>query len=279
MTAAAVQLPAEVGGEPVGGGLVRLAVTDEGIAHILLDNPATGNALDGGIGPDLYEAVLRCTAARVRAVLLTGAGANFCTGGNVSVLATLQGTDLGDWLAEVTHRVHGAMQALTQLDAPVVAAVHGHAIGGGLGLALACDVVLAAESASFMVGFTRIALSLDSGVSHSLPRLVGLRKAIELAFTNEPVSGADAAGLGMVTRSVPDAELFAEAYGWVRRLASGPTGSFAAAKRLMRDSHATPLEAQLVREAASMSRLALAADAREGLAALTQRRTPQFTGR
>jgi 2-(1,2-epoxy-1,2-dihydrophenyl)acetyl-CoA isomerase len=159
-----------------------------------------------------------------------------------------------------------------------VAAVHGSAAGGGVGLALAADLVLVGASARFVLAFTAIGLSPDSTSTWSLPRLVGLRRALDLALTNTPLSAEDAVRHGLASRVVPDDALADEARSLARSLADGPTGALGATKRLLRDALQHDLEAQAALEAASLATAAGTPDAHEGIAAFLEKRSPTFTG-
>lgn len=167
-----------------------------------------------------------------------------------------------------------------RLQAPVVAAVHGFAAGGGgFGLVCAADLVVAAESAKFMAGATRVGMAPDAGVSVTLPRLVGLRKAMEITLTNPVLTAAEALEIGLITKVVADDTLLDEGLALARALAAGAPRALAATKRLLWDGLGANVEARLPEEARTVADLSGTADAREGLAAVIERRSPLFTGR
>jgi 2-(1,2-epoxy-1,2-dihydrophenyl)acetyl-CoA isomerase len=228
----------------------------------------------------LYAALMRCQVEpRLRALLLSGEGPNFCAGGDVKTFAS-KGAQLPDYLREATAWLQASASALTRLPVPVVAAVHGFAAGGGgFGLVCAADLVIAAESATFLLGVTRVGMAPDAGVSVTLSRLVGLRRAMEIALTNRRLSAVEALELGLISRVVPDEALREEALALARELAAGPTGALAATKRLIWDGLAGPVEARLPEESRTVSELSGTPDAREGLAAVIERRPPRFSGR
>jgi 2-(1,2-epoxy-1,2-dihydrophenyl)acetyl-CoA isomerase len=170
------------------------------------------------------------------------------------------------------------MSRLMRLDAPVVAAVHGSAAGAGLSLAAAADLVLAGASSRFVMAYTAIGLTPDGSGTWSLPRLVGLRRALELTLTNRRLSAAEAVQEGLATRVVPDDALAGEALALARSLAAGPTGALGAAKRLLRESLGRDLEAQMALETQSRAAAAASADSAEGIAAFLGKRTPGFRG-
>jgi 2-(1,2-epoxy-1,2-dihydrophenyl)acetyl-CoA isomerase len=171
---------------------------------------------------------------------------------------------------------HGGLEALAALDAPVICAVRGAAAGGGMSLAIACDIVLAAESARFTMAYTAIGFPPDGGSSWTLPRLVGRRRAAELMLLNERLDAPAALDLGLVTRVVPDAALDAEAAALARRLADGPTHAHGAVKRLLRESATRGFAEQMAEEARTIAALAAAPDGREGVAAFLEKRAPAF---
>jgi 2-(1,2-epoxy-1,2-dihydrophenyl)acetyl-CoA isomerase len=169
---------------------------------------------------------------------------------------------------------------LLRLEAPVITSVQGFAAGGGgFGLVCASDIVIAGESAKFLAGATRVAMAPDAGVSVTLSRLVGLRRAMSILLTNPVISAADALDMGIVTKVVPDAELAEASLAMARELAAGAPKALAATKRLVWAGTGTSIEQCLSEEARTVSELSGMADAREGLAAVIERRKPVFTGR
>jgi 2-(1,2-epoxy-1,2-dihydrophenyl)acetyl-CoA isomerase len=263
----------------IGEGPVLLDL-DGAVAHVRLNRPAASNGLNVPLLKSLYEALMQVhTDPRVRSVLLTGEGPHFCAGGDVKTFAS-KGEGLPDYLREATTWLQHCASALMHLQAPVVAAVHGVAAGGGgFGLVCACDLVVAGESARFLLGATRVGMAPDAGGSVTLTQLVGLRKAMEIALTNPMLSAAEALELGLITRVVPDAALLGEGRGLATELASGPTLALAATKRLLWDGLGATVDARLPEESRTVSELSGTADAREGLAAVIEKRAPRFTGR
>jgi len=215
----------------------------------------------------------------VRAVLLTGEGKNFCAGGDVHTFAS-KGEKLPDYIRQTTAYLQNAVASMIRLEAPVIASVHGFAAGGGgFGLVCASDMVVAGASAKFLAGATRVGMAPDAGVSVTLPRLVGLRKATAILLTNPVITAAEALELGIINRVVPDAELADVSLALARELAGGAPKALAATKRLLWSGIGTSVEQCLPEEARTVSELAGTADAREGLAAVIERRKPIFTGR
>ncbi len=250
-----------------------------GVAHLRLNRPQSANGMSVELLKALYDAIMLCHGTPgVRALLLTGEGKNFCAGGDVQAFAA-RGKALPDYIRPATAYLQDSVLALARLQAPVIVAVQGFAAGGGgFGLVCAADLVIAAESAKFLAGATRVAMAPDAGVSVTLPRLVGLRKATEILLTNPVIDAGEALRLGLVTRVVPDAELASAAQALASELAQGAPLALAATKRLLRSGMALGMEACLSEEARTVSELSGTADAREGLAAVIDRRRPNFTG-
>lgn len=252
----------------------------EGVARIRLNRPEAANGMNVELLRALYEAVMACHGEPgVRVLLLTGEGKNFCAGGDVQAFAS-KGENLPDYIRPATAYLQDAVLSLTRLQAPVIIAVQGFAAGGGgFGLVCAADLVIASEGAKFLAGATRVAMAPDAGTSVTLPRLVGMRKATEILFTNPVIGAAEALRIGLVTRVVPDADLARAADDLARELAEGAPKALAATKRLLRSGAAIGIESCLSEEARTVSELAGMADAREGLAAVIEKRKPRFTGR
>ena len=252
----------------------------DGVAHVRLNRPEASNAIDVPFVRALYDALMIVHGdRRVRAVLLTGEGPHFCAGGDVKTFES-KGERLPDYLREATSWLQNVASALIRLEAPVVTAVQGFAAGGGgLGLVCASDIVIAGESAKFLLGATRVGMAPDAGGSVTLAHLVGLRKAIEITFLNETLTAAQALEIGLITRVVPDDALQDEGFEIARTLAQGATKAIAASKRLLWDGLGATVESRLPEEARTVSELSGTYDAREGLAAVIERRPPRFENR
>ena len=251
-----------------------------GVAHLTLNRPDASNGMNVEFLRALGDAIMACHGNPVvRVVLLSGRGRNFCAGGDVHTFAS-KGSGMPDYLRVATALLQNAVTGLMRLEAPVIASVHGFAAGGGgFGLVCASDLVIAADTAKFLAGATRVGMAPDAGVSVTLPRLVGLRRAAEIILTNPMLTAGQARELGIVNRVVPAAELEAASLAWAEELAAGAPKAMAAAKRLLWSGVGTGVEACLSEEARTVSELSGTADAREGLAAVIERRKPVFTGR
>ena len=256
---------------------IRYELRDQ-VARITLNRPDAGNALDGPMGRELMHAAIRASEDRaVRAVLLTGAGRMFCAGGDLKSFAA-QGEALPAHLKELAGMLHLTISRLVRMEAPLIVAVNGAAGGGGMSFVLAADLVIAAESAKFAMAYTRAGLSPDGGSTYFLPRIVGVRRALELALTNRILSAREAYEWGLVNRVVADGELAGEAETLGKDLARGATQAYGAAKRLLHHSFAESLETQMELEAQAIAAQARGADAREGIAAFIAKRAPKFGG-
>lgn len=252
--------------------LVRVE-TEAGICRITLNRPEVMNALNREMRQQLLAALTAGHGARV--IVLTGAGRGFCSGQD---LTDADGLDAAGFEAILNDEYVPMIRAITEAPVPVIAAVNGAAVGAGANLALACDLVIACESAVFLQAFTRIGLIPDAGGTSFLPRRVGLQRAMGAALLAEPVSARQAADWGMIWEAVPD-DRFAEVVdARAAKLAAGPTGAYAALKAAMRGAFDQPLEAQLAIEARLQGACGASDDFREGVAAFLEKRAPSFTG-
>ncbi len=249
------------------------------VAHITLNRPDAANSIDEEMGKDLMRAALRCDEdPEIRSVLISGAGKIFSGGGDLKALLA-KGDQLPCYVKEVTTYLHSAMSRLTRMDAPVVAAVHGAVAGAGMSVAIACDIVVAAETTRFMVAYPRAGLVPDGSSTYFLPRLVGLKRALELTLTNRMFSAQEALQWGLITRVVPDNELLAQAKAIALQLASGPTRSYGLSKRLLHNGWLETLETQMEYESRAIADSARTEDAREGISAFLAKRPPKYKGK
>ena len=252
--------------------------TQDGIAHLTLDRPDAANAITLQMGHELMKAAIQVDeSSDVRAVLLTGAGKMFSAGGDLKSFAAL-GDGLAPALKELTTYLHAAVSRLARMRAPLVVAVNGAAAGAGFSLAMAGDLVLAADSAKFSMAYTAAGLSPDGSSSYFLPRLVGMRRTQELMITNRRLSAAEALDWGLVTRVVPAESLTAEAEALSAQLAGGPTNAFGGVKRLLQETFSGTLETQMELETRVFADNCRGADGREGIAAFVEKRKPAFSG-
>jgi 2-(1,2-epoxy-1,2-dihydrophenyl)acetyl-CoA isomerase len=234
---------------------------DGAVATITLDAQATRNALTVTMKEALLAAVRQVAADdAVRAVVLTGSGRAFCAGQDLAEHAAALRADPATALDTVGDHYNPLVLALTGMAKPVLAAVNGTCVGAGLGLALACDLRIAAESAKFATAFTGIGLTCDSGLSATLARAVGAARASELVLLGQAFTAAKALEWGVVGRVVPDDSFDSAVQELAAKLAAGPTVAFAAAKAALASSFQPPLADVLAAEAAAQTRLGLTAD-------------------
>jgi 2-(1,2-epoxy-1,2-dihydrophenyl)acetyl-CoA isomerase len=249
----------------------------ENVGYVTLNRPHAGNALDLPTAKALSDVALQCSSNRtLRAVLLRGAGNAFCVGGDVKAFAVQ--AELDGYLREITAYLHLAVSRFVRLDAPVIAAIQGAAAGGGFGLAISSDLVVAAESATFLMAYTKIGMAPDCSSTYFLPRLVGFKRAMELTLTNRVLSADEACEWGLVTEVVAAEKLSARAEELARSLAQGPTGAFGAAKRLLHSGWNESLETQMESESRAIGEAGGTADGREGIRAFVEKRKAKFGG-
>lgn len=246
----------------------------EGVATLRLARPEAGNA----IGLAMAEALALVAAdleARddVRCVLLTASGRFFCVGGDIGAFREA-GDAVPQLLEKITTALHRAVSHLARMPKPLVVAVNGPAAGAGLSLAALGDIVLAGRSATFTMAYTGIGLTPDGGATAILPRLIGLRRTQELAFTNRRLSADEAAAIGLVTEAVDDSELEESSMAMARRLRDGPVSAFARIRALLMSD--LPLEEQIALEARTICAASASPEGREGIAAFLDKRRPAF---
>ncbi|MFI1363005.1 enoyl-CoA hydratase/isomerase family protein [Streptomyces griseochromogenes] len=258
---------------------VRHEVGDH-VSYVTLDRPEALNALTPGDRDRLICLLEEASAdADIRAVVLTGTGRGFCAGADLRGGAGGGERVAGDVSRTLRLGAQRLIAAVLDCEKPVIAAVNGTAAGLGAHLALACDLVLAAESARFIEVFVRRGLVPDAGGAYLLPRLIGPHRAKELMFFGDAVPAAEGERLGLVNRVVPDAELEKTAREWATRLAAGPTRSLALTKQLVNASLDTDRTTAFAAEASAQEINMTTQDAREGLRAFVERRGAEFGGR
>jgi 2-(1,2-epoxy-1,2-dihydrophenyl)acetyl-CoA isomerase len=257
---------------------VELKLTDR-VAWVTLNRPEALNAWIRQLGEDMRAAVDHAAAdPEVRAIVLTGSGRAFSSGADLKSggeAGTNGGIDVGTPLREVYNPL---ILRLRTLPKPVIAAVNGPAVGIGCSLALACDLIVAAESAYFLLAFVNIGLGLDGGASLLLPSRIGQARAFEMAFLGERIAAAQALDWGLVNRVVADGELEATVGALAERLAAGPPGSYAAIKRSINERLYDRFGEVLELEAVLQQQRAGSKDFLEGVVAFLQKRKPEFTG-
>ncbi len=253
---------------------VRL-LRDGPVATLMFNRPEAMNALDVATAQAFHAACRAlATDAGVRCVVVRGEGRSFGVGGDLAAMVG-DATGVADKLIE---SMHAGVQLLATMDAPVIASLHGAVAGGSMSLAAACDLAIAAENTTFNLAYARIGASSDLSSSWHLPRLVGLRNALQIALLSDSFSATEALRLGLVNRVVPAADLEHETMALARRLASGPTLAYGRLKRLFRQSFENDLPAQLDAESEQFRASTRTRDFAEGLTAFFAKRPPAFEG-
>jgi len=257
---------------------IRIEV-EGSIATLTLNRPESLNALDNEtlaelaiVLPDLSE------RSDVRVLLVTGAGRAFCAGGDVKGQPTRFGWERDRHLSRLRAIHFGVVKTLTTLGKPTLALINGVAAGGGLSLALSCDLRIAAKGARFGAGFRRVALAVDMGLSYLLPRAVGSAKALEILYTGELIDADEALRIGLVNRVVPDSSLLEEGMSMAALVASGPPLSMRYAKQAILEAERSGLDAALELEAELQSNCLISKDHRKGVQAFLDKHDPEFTG-
>jgi 2-(1,2-epoxy-1,2-dihydrophenyl)acetyl-CoA isomerase len=246
------------------------------IARIMLNRPDAANGMNAGLNRELKQAATACDRdPEIKVVVLGARGRFFCAGGDIKEMLG-HGDEVGEALKSLADDLHAAISTFARMQAVLIVAVNGVAAGGGFSLALAGDIVVAAESASFTMAYTKAGLCPDGSSSWLLPRLVGLRRAQELMLTNRRLSSVEAADIGLVTRVVADDALQAETDRLAAEFAAGPRLSNAYVKKLLLASAGNDLESQMELEAQLLSRCAASSDGREGIQAFVEKREPKF---
>ena len=250
-----------------------------GIARLTFNRPERLNSFNTAMHAEVQGTLAEVHGSSARVLVVTGAGRAFCAGQDLTDRAVAPGAEPADLAASIEQYYKPLVLALRRLPMPVIAAVNGVAAGAGANIALACDLVVAARSASFVQAFSKLGLVPDSGGTWFLPRLVGTARALGLAMLGEKLCAEDAAAWGLVWRCVADAEFPAAIEALAAHFASAPTRGLARTKQAIYESFGRTLEQQLDVERDYQGELGRSADYAEGVAAFSAKRAPRFTGR
>ena len=256
-----------------------LVSLETGVLAVTLNRPDKLNAFNPEMHEQLRAALEQADGPEVRVVLLTGAGRAFCAGQDLSTRKVSPGAAPIDLAVSLGSYYNPLVRRLRELPKPVVCAVNGTAAGAGANIALACDLVIAARSASFVQAFAKIGLLPDSGGTWFLPRLAGSARAMGLALLGEKLSAEDAAAWGLIWKVVDDETLASEAMAIARQLAAGPTKGYGLIKQALHASATNSLDAQLELERDLQRKAGFSEDYREGVAAFLEKRKPVFKGK
>jgi 2-(1,2-epoxy-1,2-dihydrophenyl)acetyl-CoA isomerase len=256
-----------------------LFAVEGGVARLTLNRPARLNSFIVAMHEEVRDALAQVAADRsVRVLVLTGGGRAFCAGQDLADRSVAPGAAPPDLGESIERYYVPLVLALRRLPIPVLCAVNGAAAGAGANIALACDIVIAARSASFLEAFCKLGLLPDTGGTYFLPRLLGQARATGLAMLGDKLSAEQAAAWGLIWKCVDDDQLAAETEAMARHFASAPTLGLARTKQALQASGLNTLEQQLDLERDGMRELGLSADYREGVAAFLEKRAPRFVG-
>lgn len=245
------------------------------VARITLNRPDAANGMNDNMTRELADAAVRCDSPTTKVVVITGAGRFFCAGGDLKDFAAAPSR--GRHIKGVADDLHRAISTFARMDAVVITAVNGVAAGAGFSLAVTGDLVLAAESASFTMAYTRVGLSPDGSSSYYLPRLIGIAKTKELMLTNRTLSADEASRWGLVTEVVDDDALAERTDQLAEKMAATAAGSNGGIKALLLGTFANGLEEQMELEGRLIAQRAESADGREGVDAFLAKRKPEFS--
>ncbi len=254
----------------------------DGIATLIMNRPESRNALSIEMRQALFDAVTDIESDdSVRCVIVKGAGDHFMAGGDVISFAEIAKQDPDERRKMFEARIHGlhpTMMTMRRMQKPIIASVQGAAAGFGLSFAMACDLVIASDDAFFTLAYINIATTPDGSGTYSLPRMVGLKKAMEIAMLGDRFDAEEAHRIGLVNRIVPKAELEEQTAKLARRLANGPTVAIGRTKQMMHASLTNSMEEQLHSEAENFAACSATNDWAEGVTAFAEKRKPEFKG-
>ena len=251
-------------------------VIEEHVGIITLNRPEKGNAIDYQMAKKLMEIAIFCSESEdIRAVVITGAGTAFSVGGDLKSFAR-QGEEIGSHLKIVTGYFHQAISHFARMNKPFIGAVNGAAAGGGMSLACACDLIYASDEAQFITAYNRIGLTPDGAGSYFLPRMIGMKRTLELMYTNRQLGAFEAKKWGIVNQIVPKDKLMEVVLESAGKLAKGPMNSFGATKKLLYHSFQETLESQMSMESQFISERANSMEGKEGISAFLEKREADY---
>ncbi|HEX7853599.1 MAG TPA: enoyl-CoA hydratase-related protein [Sphingobium sp.] len=256
---------------------IVLGRIEDGVAVVTLNRPEASNAMSMELADALYAVIEPYSRDNaVRAWLINSNGKNFCAGGDISIFGDAK--DPGAMIRALATRLHDSLKLLQAHRAPVVMAIQGAAAGAGFSLVSSADIAIAGQSSSYLWAYAALGLTCDGGSTWNLPRVIGMRKAQELAFTGKRILADEAAAIGLVTRVVEDAALQDEALAVAKQIAQGPTTSYGEVKKLLAATYANDFATQLDAEANSIAAALVRPDGANAVRAFLEKRKPVFTG-
>ena len=250
------------------------------VSKITLNRPESLNAIDQVLASELRAEILSAEMNNdVRCVVLKGSGPAFMAGGDIRAFSERLDQGLDRYMLDLTHDLHDAIIAIRRMPKPVIASVHGAAAGAGFSLAMACDMVIAADNSTFTLAYSMLGVSPDGSSTYSLPRLIGYHRAMELVLLSERFGADKAKEMGLINITAPAEKLDAETAALAERLAAGPTAAYGRAKVLLNKSLERGISDQLDAEAQGIMESSRTEDFKEGVDAFLNKRKPQFTGK
>jgi 2-(1,2-epoxy-1,2-dihydrophenyl)acetyl-CoA isomerase len=263
----------------IGPGPVLLTLNAKGVGELTLNTPETANCLNNEMLIAMSAALMVCHGeSRLRVLILKGAGKNFCAGGDIKTF-TAEGDNLPFYIRQATLHLKTVVNSMIRLQVPVIVSVQGFAAGGGgFGFVCAADVVIAADSASFLAGATRVGMSPDAGMSVTLQNLVGFRQAMHILLTNPVISAQEALELGILTQVVAKDQLDEKTRVYAENLAQGATLALGQTKRLLWNGMGSQVEAILDDESRTVASLSGTKDSMEAMYAILEKREARFSG-
>lgn len=249
------------------------------VSQITLNRPDSLNAIDHVLASELREEILSAEMNKeVRCVVLKGAGPAFMAGGDIRAFSERIGNGVDRYMLDLTHDLHDAIIAIRRMPKPVLASVHGAAAGAGFSIAMACDMIIAAENSTFTLAYSMLGVSPDGSSTHSLPRLIGYHQAMELVLLSDRFGTEKAKELGLINFVTAPENLESETMTLAERLGNGPTAAYGKAKSLLNKSLERGISDQLEAEAQGIMESSRTKDFVEGVDAFLNKRRPQFTG-
>ncbi len=251
-------------------------ITENHVGIITLNRPEAGNAINVDLAKELLEVAIHCSEnEEIRAVVLTGSGDKFSVGGDLKSFVK-ERDEVGSHLKIVTSYFHQAISHFVRMNKPYIVAINGIAAGGGMSLACTGDLIYASENTRLVAAYNKIGLTPDGAGSYFLPRMIGVKRAMELFYLNRPLSAAEAKEWGIINEVLPKEELLPFVIDLAKQLANGPTSAFGATKKLLLLSQQETLESQMTLESLTIAERASSFEGKEGIAAFLEKREANF---
>ncbi|MBT2688697.1 enoyl-CoA hydratase/isomerase family protein [Bacillus sp. ISL-47] len=253
-----------------------LLTIENNVGIVTLNRPHAGNGIDLQLAKELMDTAIICSEKEeIRTVVITGSGNKFSVGGDLKSFSS-EGEEMPAHLKMVTAYLHGAVSHFARMNKPFIGAVNGVAAGAGMSLALSCDLVYAAEGSKFVMAYNKIGLTPDGSGSYFLPRAVGMKRALELMYTNRMLKAKEAEEWGIVNQVLPEEELMPAVISLAENLAKGPMNAFGATKKLFYHSLHETLESQMAMETDFLADRAKSPEGKEGISAFLEKREAEF---